>query len=84
MEVLNLTELGLIPLFRHPKRRKGSYDHKDQIEFYSNVERGDSDASGEEDTEENSKQSEHFCKRHKFQPQTVEALSLLLGNSLEP
>ena len=84
MEVLNLTELGLIPLYWHPKRRKGSYQHKDQIDFYSNVERGDSDGSGEEDTEENSKQSEHFRKHYRFQPQTVEALCLLLGKILEP
>ena len=84
MEAVNLTDLGLVPLFRHPKHRKGSYQHKNQIEFYSNVERGDSDASGEEDTEETSKQSEHFCKRYRFQPQTVEALCLLLGNRLEP
>ena len=85
MDSLNLTELGLIPMYRHPKRRKGSYDHKDQVKFYSNVERGDgSDASGEEDPEENTKTSEHFHKCYRFQPQTVEALCLLLGNRLEP
>ena len=85
MDSLNLTELGLIPMFRHPKRRKGSYQHKDQVHFYSNVERGDeSDVSGEEDTEENSKTSEHFRRRYRFQPQTVEALCLLVGNSLKP
>ena len=85
MESINLTELGLIPLFRHPKRRKGSYEHKDQVSFYSNVERGnESDASGEDDPEENSKTSEHFRRRYRFQPQTVEALCLLLGNRLEP
>ena len=84
MQVLNLTEMGLIPLYRHPRCRKGSYEHKNQVEFYSNVERGDSDGSGEEDIEQNSKQSEHFRKRYQFQPQTVEALCLLLGNRLEP
>ena len=85
MDSLNLTELGLIPMFRHPKRRKGSYKHKDQVQFYSNVERGDeSDVSGEEDSEETSKTSEHFRRRYRFQPQTVEALCLLLGNKLKP
>ena len=85
MESINLTELGLIPLFRHPKHRKGSYKHKDQVEFYSNIERGDdSDVSGEEDTEETMRTSEHFRKRYRFQPQTVEALCLLIGHRLEP
>ena len=84
MDALNLTELGLIPLFRHPKRRKGSYEHKDQIVFYSNVERGDeSDVSGEEDMDETSKTSEHFHRRYRFQPKTVEALCLLIGNKLK-
>ena len=85
MDSLNLTELGLIPMFRHPKHRKGGYEHKDQVKFYSNVERGDeSDVSGEEDSEETSKISEHFRRRYRFQPQTVEALCLLLGNKLKP
>ena len=84
MDSLNLTELGLIPMFRHPKRRKGSYQHKDQVQFYSNIERGDeSDVSGEEDSEEMTKTSEHFRCRYRFQPQTVEALCLLLGNRLK-
>ena len=55
------------------------------MQFYSSVERGDeSDVSGEEDSEETSKSSEHFRRRYRFQPQTVEALCLLLGNKLKP
>ena len=38
----------------------------------------------ERKTQENSKMSEHFRHRYRFQPQTVEALCLLLGNSLKP
>ena len=53
MDALNLTELGLIPLYRHPKHRKGSYNHIDQLEFYSKVERGaEGDILGEDNPEE--------------------------------
>ena len=84
MESINLTELGLIPMFQHPKKRKGSYEHKDQVAFYSNIQRGDgSNASGEDDPEETTKSSEHFHRRYRFQPQTVEALCLLLGDRLK-
>ena len=85
MDCLNLTALGLIPLFRHPRHRKGSYEHKDQVEFYRNVERGDdSGGSGEDDVEGDSCTSEHFRKRYRFQPKTVEALALLIEGRLKP
>ena len=85
MDSLNLTELGLLPLYRHLQHRKGSYEHKNKVEFFRNVERGDdSSVSGEEDTEGNSSTSEHFCKRYRFQPKTVEVLSLLIEGRLKP
>ena len=84
MDCLNLTELGILPLFRHPKHRKGSYEHKNQVEFYKNVGRGESCASREEDTEEMHAMSEHFRKRYRFQPKTVEALALLIEGRLKP
>ena len=51
--------LGFMGLFREPKKRKGSYVHKDQLEFYKNVE----DLDGYEE-QEASANSEHFRKRY--------------------
>ena len=85
MKLLKWEELDILPLFRHPKRRKGSYDHKDQVDFYS-VKRDEcqSSESEEEMQADVCGPSEHFCKRFRFQPKTVEALCLLLGGSLKP
>ena len=49
--------LGFMGLFREPKKRKGSYVHKDQLEFYKNVE----DLDGYEE-QEASGNSEHYRK----------------------
>ena len=81
MDCLNLTELGLLPLYRHPKRRKGSYKHKDQIECYKNVQRGDESCSGGEDTEEISATSEHFRKIITIEDNPNRSL-FLLSNSV--
>ena len=88
MKLLKWIDLDILPMFRHPKRRKGSYNHIDQVDFYS-VQRNDSESSGESDDEmqvdlDPTGPSEHFRKRYRFQPKTVEALCLLLGGSLEP
>ena len=31
--------IGYFAIVQHPKCRKGSYEHKNQVEFYKNVER---------------------------------------------
>ena len=71
--------MGVLGVFREPKKCKGSYEHKDQIDFYKNL----CESDGEWDMEE-SGSSEHFRKRYRFRPKTVEALCLLLGKELEP
>ena len=75
---MEIAGLGVLGLFREPKKRKGTYDHKDQVEFYKNL--VDSECEEEQDTG----MSEHFRKCYRFQPKTVEALCLLLGKELEP
>ena len=75
---LEIAGLGVLGLFRDPKKRKGSYEHKDQVEFYKNA-----DEEGN-DGEEACANSEHFRKHYRFRPKTVEALCLLLGKELEP
>ena len=75
---LEIFGLGVLGLFRDPKKRKGSYEHKDQIEFYRNAD------EVIDEGEEGSANSEHFCKCYRFRPKTVEALCLLLGKELEP
>ena len=82
MDLLIWEELDIIPMFRHPKRRKGSYFQKDQVEFYS-VNRDEDSEDSEHDLDMTGP-SEHFCKRYRFQPKTVEALCLLLGGRLHP
>ena len=90
MKLLKWIELDILPMFRHPKRRKGSYNHKDQVEFYS-VDKNESESSGESEVEMEDDvdldlcgPSEHFRKRYRFQPKTVETLCLLLGGRLKP
>ena len=82
MNLLIWDELDILPLFQWPKRRKGSYKHKDQVNFYS-VE-WDGESSEECDDNDPCGPSEHFRKRYRFQPKTVEALCLLLGGRLKP
>ena len=72
---MEIAGLGVLGLFRDPKKRKGSYAHKDQLDFYSNLDEGN---------DEGDANSEHFRKRYRFQPQTVKALCLLIGHRLEP
>ena len=77
--VNEIVGLGVMGLFRDPKKRKGTYEHKDQVEFYKNMSESDS----EEESQETGN-SEHFRKCYRFQPKTVEALCLLLGKEIEP
>ena len=76
---MEIAGLGVLGLFREPKKRKGTYEHKNQVEFYRNLCENDSDEEHQE-----SGNSEHFRKRYRFQPKTVEALCLLLGKEIEP
>lgn len=71
---MEIAGLGPIGLFCDPKKRKGGYEHRDQLEFYSNLDEGN----------EGDANSEHFWKRYRFKPKTVEALTLLLGKEIEP
>ena len=85
MNWLMWENLDVLPLFQHPKKRRGSYKHKDQVDFYSverNVTESDSEESAVDD--DHCGPSEHFRKRYRFQPKTVEALCLLLGGRLKP
>ena len=72
---MEIAGLGVLGLFRDPQKRKGSYAHKDQLDFYSNLDEGN---------DEGDANSEHFRKRYMFRPKTVEALLLLLGKEIEP
>ena len=88
MKLLKWIELDILPMFRHPKRMKGSYNHIDQVDFYS-AQRNVSESSGESDDDmqvdlDPTGPSAHFRKIYLFQPKTVEALCLLLGGSLKP
>ena len=74
---LEIAGVGVLGIFRDPKKRKGSYEHKDQLEFYSNLDEGRSNDVGDAN-------SEHFRKRYHFRPKTVEVLALLLGKEIEP
>ena len=70
IENMNLTELGIVPIFRVNRRRAGGYVHKNQVAFYSiNGQDGPSDA---------------FRKRYRFREQTVEGLAQMLGNEISP
>ena len=71
MNPIQLTDLGIIPIFRLPRRRKGGYEHKDQFDFYSLI--------GAED-----EASEGFRKRYRFTETSVKALVHLLGDEIAP
>ena len=71
MNTIQLTDFGIIPIFRIPRRRKGGYEHKNQFDFYSLV--------GAED-----EASEGFRKRYRFTENSVKAIANLLGDEIEP
>ena len=75
---MEIAGLGVLGLFRDAKKRRGSYEHKNQLEFYSNVE------DGTERGDVCDANSEHFRKRYRFRPKTVQALTMLLGKAIEP
>ena len=68
---MELTELGLVPIFRLNRCRKGGYEHKNQMEFYSYH-------GGEEEA------SSQFRKCYRYTEKSVKALVALLGNELVP
>ena len=68
---MELTDLGIVPIFRVNNRRKGGYEHKEQIDFYA--------FNGKE-----GEPSVQFRKRYRFREKTVEALIALLGKELTP
>ena len=75
-------DLGDVGLYRKVVKRRGSYCHKDQVEFYKRRKiDSDHEASSDEESDEGSSQ---FRKRYRFREKTVEALCLLLGNEIEP
>ena len=63
--------MGIVPIFRQNKRRKGSYQHKNQLDFYS-YEDGEQEASPQ------------FRKRYRYTEKSVRAIVALLGNELVP
>ena len=69
--VMELTELGLVPIFRQNRWRKGGYEHKNQTEFYS-YNGGQEEASAQ------------FRKHYRYTKESVKALVALLGNELVP
>ena len=79
MDELDLVGVGL---YRNPKRRRGSYEHKNQIEFYKNR-RTENDYLSD-DSDDDDEGSAKFRKRYRFREKTVEALCLLLGKEIEP
>ena len=90
---LDLHETGVLPIFRECKRRKGNYEHKEQVSFYENIKERDNcyldtDESDNEtqngDVDLGLPASEHFRKHYRFCPSTVKALCLLLGNEIKP
>ena len=68
---MNLTDLGIVPIFRVNRRRTGGYDHRDQINYYS--------INGQAD-----KPSEAFRKRFRFQEKTVQSLAFMLEDEIGP
>ena len=68
---MNLTELGIVPIFHVNRRRLGGYVHKEQVSFYS--------INGEE-----GRPSDAFRKRYRFREQTVEGLVQMLGDEIAP
>ena len=68
---MELTELGIVPIFRTVNKMKGGYEHRDQIEFYSYKD-GHAQASPQ------------FRKHNRYTEKSVKALVALLGNELVP
>ena len=82
---LDLHETGVLSIFRERYRRKGSYEHKEQVGFYQNVNRDEDGYIGSQETDsEELLGSEQFHKRYRFCEKTVHALCLLLGNEIKP
>ena len=71
---MDIAQIGILPLFRLNRRRKGGYEHKEQFDFYSYV--------GSEEAE--AEPSLQFRKRYRFTEKTVKALVALLGNEIIP
>ena len=87
MAAWDLHETGVLPLFRESNRRKGSYEHKDQISFYENIREHDECYMDDSDTEGNYTEmsgSKQFRKCYRFREKTGKALCLLLGNEIKP
>ena len=68
---MELTELGIVPIFRTVNKRKGGYEHKDQIEFYLYKD-GHSEASPQ------------FRKCYRYIEKSIESLVALFGKELLP
>ena len=68
---MELTELGIVPIFRQNRQRKGGYEHKNQLQFYSY-------------TDGNEEASAQFRKCYRYTEKSVKALVALLGNELVP
>ena len=60
---LDLHETGVLSIFRESNRRKGSYEHKNQVGFYENVKKNeDCYMNGHESDSEEVLGSEQFRK----------------------
>ena len=86
---LDLHETGVLSIFRESNSRKGSYEHKEQVGFYQNVNRDEDgskrpDIGSQETDSEEVFGSEQFRERYRFCEKTVHALCLLLGNKIKP
>ena len=68
---MNLTELGVVPIFRSSRRRVGGYEHKRQIDYYTLI--------GEEEHE-----SPQFRNRYRFTEKTVKGLVNIYHDQLAP
>ena len=89
MDTMALHDTGVLPIFRQNTRRKGSYDHIDQVAYYQSIEEHDGcylskNESEMEEGEPVVSESEQFRKRYRFREKTVKALCLLLGNEIKP
>ena len=69
--IMNLTELGVVPIFRSNRKRVGGYQHKKQIEYYTLI--------GDEVNE-----SPQFRNRYRFTEKTVKSLVAIYGDQLTP
>ena len=68
---MNLTELGVVPIFRTCRKRVGGYEHKKQMEYYTLI--------GDEMNE-----SPQFRNRYRFTEKTVKGLVAIYGDQLAP